>query len=437
MVNIAIPIIFIVGMIIVTLLSLTGRIHLSLLFLVPLFPLRNVVEKMHQFPMGKDMVDIILIAMIIGWFFRAVSRDEKIVEYTPFNKLLVVMIIFTYFAAWKGSFYLGVPSPISFGSGILQNWKNYMIFPLLFFITVNNIKSIKQMKWLILFIVFSMFLMNYYTINQIRWMSGIISRTKINGTFMTLGPNEIAAFYAMYTFVLVGIVLCFRAKLWRLQLMAVILMNSFCILFLYSRGAYLALLSGLAFISFMKNKGLFIAIILLLLSWKVILPPDVIERINETQTEEGELDNSSKYRLELWEEGINMFKKAPLIGVGLSVIAGGGIAIHDGEIVFGDTHNIYIKILAEQGIVGIMILLILLWLAFRSGWQLYKTSDDDFMKGLGLGFLGCVIAVVVSNVFGDRWTHHQVGAYFWVFLGLVVRGNIILEEQQELLECEA
>ena len=77
MVETAALVIFIIGISFVIIVSLLGKIHLSLLFLVPLFPLRNVVERMYQFPLGKDMMDIILVAMIAGWIVWAIAHRER------------------------------------------------------------------------------------------------------------------------------------------------------------------------------------------------------------------------------------------------------------------------------------------------------------------------------------------------------------------------
>lgn len=418
--------IFFVVLTIALILSLTGRIYLGLLFIVPLFPLQNVIERFHQFPFGKDFIDIVLIAMILGWVFRAFANKNKIFEQTPFNKILFVMVVYTYISLWIGSSYLNFSAPLSPGDVRVQTWKNYMLFPLLFFITVNNIKNLKQIKWLVLSMVLAMFIMDRYTGNQINWMPGFLSRSKICGTFVWLGPNEVAAFFATYTFVLLGIFLNDKRKIRRVLFAVAIILNLYCTLFLYSRGAYVAILAGLVFISFLTNKKLILPLILLLIFWQAVLPEQVIERINQTQTEEGTLDYSSQSRFELWERGLNLFKKVPIMGVGFGMIP------YMAEIGRGDTHNIYIEILVEQGIIGIIIFLLLLWLCLKNGLELYKTAGNPFLKGLGLGFAACVIATMVTNFFGDRWTYLQLGAYFWVFLGLVVRGNLIT--QQEKLE---
>lgn len=408
----------------VAILVIFYRLEIGILFLVFLLPLQNVLVRLHSFPFGKDFVDILLIAMVIGWLIRSIVKKEKFLEKTPFNLLLLLLILITYIGLWRGSSYLGFPAPISASDIRVQTWKNYMILPLIFFITVNNVKNLKQIKWLVLFMVLSMFLMDYYTGNQIRWMSGLASRDKLNGTFVWLGPNEIAAFYATYTFVLLGIFLFDKVKIRRILFGTAILLNLYCALFLYSRGAYVAILAGLVLICLVKNKKLLIPLIFLLFFWQAIIPASVVERIKMTRTEEGVLESSTADRLDLWKKSIELFKENPIVGVGFSVFPYLGYEK-------GDPHNIYMEVLLEQGIIGITIFLLLLYLALKYSWRLYKTTDDRFLKGLGLGFTACVIATMTTNIFGDRWTYLQLGAYYWVFLALVVRGNIIVQEQSQ------
>lgn len=402
-------------------LSVTGRVKFGLWFLVPLIPLQNVMEKLQVFPMGKDFNDILLIGMIIGWAFYKNSQRQPLFAKSTLNKILFFYLIFTYFTLWKGSSYLGLSAPLSPADIRVQNWKNHMMLPLLFLLTFNNLKDKKEIKRLLIFMCLSMFLMNFYMLRQISWMGSWISRTRIHGTFVWLGANEVAAFYATYTFILLGIFLLVKDKILRIMLGILIFQNLYSDLFLFSRGAYLATLAGFFFISIMRKKILLIPIAALLIFWQTVLPPRVIERIQFTE-HEGQLDESAQKRLLLWQQSLEFFKESPLVGAGFNVFQHFGFG--------ADVHNVYLRTLAEQGIVGLGFLLVIIWLAFLKGLRLYRKAEDKFLKGLGLGFAACVIAVTVGNLFGDRWTHLPLAAYFWVFLGMVERGNAIALSDQ-------
>ena len=401
-------------------LSLSGKVRYGLLFLIPLLPLQNIFMKLQAFPLGKDLNDILLIAMIVGWVVYKNSQKQPIFDNSPCNKILFFYLIFTYITLWYGSSFLGMPAPFSPADPRVQNWKNYMIFPLLFLLVFNNTKNISEIKRLFVFMCISMFLMDYYTVNQIRWISSWFSRPKLNGTFVWLGPNEVAAFYASYTMVLFGVFLFIKEKRWKIVLGVLILLNLYCDLFLFSRGEYMATLAGLLLISIVRQKKLIIPIALLLIFWQVILPKQVVERIKYTE-QGGKLDASAANRLEYWQESINYFKESPLVGTGFNTFVYMGLK--------RDTHNLFLRTLAEQGIIGLVFLLWIMILALKRGWRLYKNANDNFLKGLGLGFCACVIAVMVGNFFGDRWTYLQLGAYFWVYLGMVERANIITTKE--------
>jgi O-antigen ligase len=377
--------------------------------------------KFYHLPFGKDLNDILLIAMLIGWFIYSFSTKKHFTERTSYNKIIFFYLIFTYFALWRGSFFLGLVAPTSVLDPRVQNWKNYIILPLLFLLTLNNIKDKKEMKILLIVMCASMFLMNFYTMRQLNWMTAWWSRTKIRGTFYWLGPNEIAAFYATYTFVLVGLFLFIKDKRWRIALAILIFQNVFCDLFLFSRGAYLATVVGLLLIGVLRERKLIPAIAIILIFWHVLLPADVVQRIEASTQETGELDASATKRLESWQENIEYFKVSPLIGIGFNTVSFLGRR--------RDTHNLYLRTLAEEGLIGLTFLLLIMGLAFKRSLLLFRRANDRFLKGLGLGFSACVIAVMVGNFFGDRWTYLPLGAYFWVFLGMIEKGNLITENE--------
>lgn len=405
-------------LIVIGILSLVGKVRIGLFFLVPLLPLQNVIEKLYQFPLGNNLNDILIICMIMGWLLISIFKHEKMFTDTPFNLLFIIMAIYTYLSLWQGTFYLGFQAPVNPADSRLQSWKNYMIFPLLYFLIANNIKNIKHIKRMIFCMFLSILLMDYYTYNQIHWSSGLIARERFHGTFVWLGPNETAAFYATYTLVILGLLLFDKSFFSRIFSILIVILNSFCIFFLFSRGAYAAFLLGALFIGLLKDKKILFSLLFILFLWQTILPQQVVQRIKETTTEEGQLESSAERRLIMWQQSMDLFKRNPITGAGFNTVWYLGFEL-------GDTHNIFIKILAEQGIIGFIIILLIFFLSFRSSWKLYKIANDRFLKGLGLGFMACILAMIVANMFGDRWTHTPLGAYYWVFMGLVERGRII------------
>ncbi|MCK5580791.1 MAG: O-antigen ligase family protein [Candidatus Omnitrophica bacterium] len=401
--------------------ALSGKTELTLWFLVALLPLRNIIDRFHGFPLGKDFVDIVVLTLLLGWGVSTMLRKEKFIEKTPINGLAVAFILYAFVSVLQGSSYLQLDSLFSISDLRVQSWKNFCILPTLFFITLNNIRTKENVWRTVVVMCVTMVFMDFYLTRQISWYSGIVSREKIEGTFVFLGPNEIAAFYTQYTILLIAVFFSLRKKVFKWLLLGLIWVNLFCITFLFSRAAYISLAVGMFFLFAVKKRILLVPLVLVAIFWQVALPDKVIERINMTTNEYGELDASAEHRLIAWQQAMDLFYESPVTGVGYGVFSQMGFRL-------GDTHNIYMKILAEQGLVGIFIFLLLVFAFFSQGIKLYLHGDDELSKGLGLGFAICIIVLMVNNIFGDRWTYMEVSSNLWVFAALVARLNIFSDE---------
>lgn len=396
---------------------------IGLYLITLLIPLQNLMEKLIEFPFGKDIFDILVIALLIRVLLsgrdKAVSFHEK-----KTNKLILLIIPFTYSALWVGSFKLGQPFPISLENHQLVQWKNFIMMPILYFITFNLIKDKKQMVMIVSIIVLTLFLMdaNYY--QNTRWYSHenfTYDKRAIGSTFTYLGPNEIASFYAQTSMFFVGLILCSGFGIRQIIYFGVTCFTFYPIMFLYSRGAYAALLVSFAFFGFAKKKIILVLLIVLLISWQAILPNAVVERIEMTSGESG-MDTSVTSRFDLWKDALSNIVVNPVTGLGFGSTRLLGFKT-GGDHKRDDVHNGYIEILLEQGFLGLFIFLNIFIIGIKKGWDLFRKSDDEFFRGLGLGFVGMVIASLVSNMFGDRWSYLNVMGYFWILLGLVMKAN--------------
>lgn len=421
-----VPLVLYFGAILALILALTGRVTACLMYLLPLYPLQNVYEKLFVFPLGEKISTLLIVAMLVGWGTSKGGAKEPFFVPSPFNVLLILYMVFTYWSLWMGSQFLGpnvlasiadARLQVSIADTRLQVWKGYILLQVLFFIVVNNVRTKAQIMQILIITCATMVVMDYYNIRQVTEMGSWLSREKFNGTF-NLGANEVAAFYVTYTFILLGLWILEPKEIkYRPLFLFLIISNFFLVLFLFSRGAYLAFLIAWCFISINRKPLWIIPVVITLLFWQSILPDEVINRITFSEVE-GALDESAAKRLVLWEQSINYFINNPILGIGFNVFQHQGLHY--------DTHNIYLRTATEQGIIGIFFLEAIFILSFTRGWLLYRHTDDPFFKGLGIGFCTCVLSMMVVNIFGDRWTHIPLNAFFWVFLGMVERGHFLV-----------
>lgn len=401
------------------------KVEWGILFLIPLFPLQTTLDKIQQFPIGKDVNDILIIAMIIGWIIKTITRKGKFFEGAALNVPVMIMVFYTLFSLYYGSSYLGYPVTFDIYDVRIQTWKNYILLPIIYFIVLNNINEKKYIKWLALIMIGVIFIMSLQFFRSYRFVDKSVfsDAMRQTGTFSYLGPNEYAAFFSHYIFIVLGLLLLVKSKIKKIFLLATSALNLYCIVFLFSRGSYLATYAVLTLMGVLrKNILIIIFVMAILFSWKTLFPPSVVERVLMTKNNYGELEESAQLRVMVWNQSMALFASSPLIGVGFNTFPYLGF-------VLGETHNLYVKILVEQGVVGLIIFFVIIFFALVYGWRLYRKAKDDFLKGLGLGFVMCILSLLISNFFGDRWTYLPLGAYFWAFMGLVVRANIITAEE--------
>jgi len=167
---------------------------------------------------------------------------------------------------------------------------------------------------------------------------------------------------------------------------------------------------------------------IVLLGWTILLPSSVVQRIQMTTTKSGNLESSASKRVDLWDNAIEAFLDNPIIGIGYN---GFQLTMESEEERLTDTHNYYLKALSEGGLIGIILLIAVLLTALQRGWRLFQIGSSPFYRGMGLGFLGTAISLIVTNGFGDRWTYLELGSYFWIMWGMVDRG-IVISESEEL-----
>jgi O-antigen ligase len=96
-------------------------------------------------------------------------------------------------------------------------------------------------------------------------------------------------------------------------------------------------------------------------------------------------------------------------------------------------HNYYLLLLVEQGVIGLLLFLLLLAIAFRSAQQLYHRTGNPFWKRA----LACVAVVLVMvctvNFLSDLIETDNTGPVFYFCLAvLIIAEKSIRNETSEL-----
>jgi putative inorganic carbon (HCO3(-)) transporter len=399
--------------------------------LVSLSPQPNIWYSFHGYPFGKDCMDILVFATVVGILIQGrwhVKSDNAI--------FIWLFALGSYLSLWNTSVSFSLPMPITTENVLLATWKNYFEMILLYFLAFYAVRNEKHQKIIVVLIALVVLFISIRSFRNFTAGDVFSYDKRVGGPFeaVGLGSNHLGAFIAYTWSLLLGLFLFDSDRRRKMLYLVTVLFGLHPLFFSYSRGAYFAVLAVLFIYGILKKRSLLILCTVLFLTWQFILPASVVDRISMTQSTGGEIEESAALRLDLWDHALNLFKQNPVFGIGFG---GFGFTVPPGTLT--DTHNFYVKTLSEQGVIGIALLLIILAAALRSGWRFYRTAQNPFHKGLGFGFIGYVLACMMANVFGDRWSYFSLGAYFWILWGLVDRGlaNRKTEQLAQAVETPA
>jgi hypothetical protein len=245
--------------------------------------------------------------------------------------------------------------------------------------------------------------------------------------------NAMAAFLVYYSLPALALFLRMKTRAARALCLAGFLIMVRGMLFTMSRGAYLALAAGVGVVTLLRSPVLLVASILAggaaTQYAPGLVPSSVVTRLQETHKADSldpdprdNLDKSSRQRLMLWDAATGMIRDHPWRGVGLnrfSEVVGAYTETPLGEDDPSDAHNAYIKVAAEMGIPALLTMILLLtWIA-GSALALYLRRTDLFERSLALALIGSLTGLVVSCLFGSRFTDENLMSHFWILVGSV------------------
>jgi len=157
----------------------------------------------------------------------------------------------------------------------------------------------------------------------------------------------------------------------------------------------------------------------------ILLAPESVSKRIETMTDPAQRaqDESIQSRFEQWRMSAVAIASSPIIGVGNSYFMRWSQESPDVPASHGTVHNAYLRIGAEQGLLGLTLYLGILWTAWRqysSTWRLARTRrnrGDRYLSELGHYALFLQLALFGSMI-GGVFAHAQKYKTAWMAIAL-------------------
>lgn len=436
-----------------------ASVEFGLLFLVFITYSRFSDVAVHYYnapSVAKSFIVLLVVAIFIRW---AVANDR------PRGLLWPTVMVFAYGLIGFTSLYYA-PNK----EAVIYSLSNYVKDALIALVVVALLKKPQQFRQVIYTLLFvgifisSFSIHQYVTKNFASEYGGFAQAEFMNivgetNDYRLSGPVGDPNFFAqvMVVLVLIGVERFMHDKslLAKLLAGACAVMSAFTVIFTFSRGAVLALGVSLILFFFIYRLKPMQLIVILSLGILVILfaPPTFVERVFSIRdilpSANGQIDltadraiqGRASESLTAW----SMLMQHPFTGVGLNNFTtlyqeyakSLGLAPSAQA---RAPHNLYLEVAAETGVLGLIVFLLMVGLAFRSiivarkAFQQAGMIDYAHMvTGFGLGFGGYMLAALFAHAAYPR--------YFYLLLGIAyalprIINQLYIDQEQESMRAE-
>ncbi|MFC1808135.1 O-antigen ligase family protein [Candidatus Omnitrophota bacterium] len=187
-----------------------------------------------------------------------------------------------------------------------------------------------------------------------------------------------------------------------------------------SRGAWLGFIFGFLFLAMIKSKKLFVSIILFILIFSVFIPSSVKDRFSDFSTINA--SGGTVYeRIQLWKGTFEMVKIHPVIGFGVNTYTKNFPKYKPKD--YPDvryTHNSYLHMAAEVGVVGAGIFTLFLLSVIITGVAPIRSFSKGVDRDLALGMLAGVVGFLAHCAVDTHIYSVTLSAFLFLCLGTIV-----------------
>ncbi len=416
-----IPFIAYLGFYVMCVVALFKEPLYGLYYVIPFLPYRTMRDHFTEYPLGDNLLSLLIVCIIVGALLKGKHLAKSKIYLT-----WLLFALYLYLSLWLGMMLGYGPAPLWTSDVNFVTWKDYMMLPLLLVAAGLVVEDRKAIRTVILLSAFALvFIDRASLMDSLSRSWGHFDEDKRDGGPLGFaGSNGLAAYLAQSALFFWGLLQF--VKRWKVKLVgySIIAVSLLATMYAFSRAAYIAVIAGAFVLGVLKARKLLVVLAVFLVTWQAVVPRAVTERVHMTSDANGQLEASAQGRVGLWEEAEQQFLSSPIVGEGYATYQ---LRPHFGNL--RDTHNWYVKVIVETGLIGLFFALRLIAQVMALGWRLFRQGVDPLFQGLGLGLLLMMLASAITNFFGDRWTFIEINGILWVMVGAAARALALGEAQ--------
>ena len=383
---------------------------------------------------STPLIGVLLIAVATYWVINTVSTSKKVIL-TP-----VHILIFLY---WCVACVATAFSPVK--SAALNGWITLTLYLILFTLAAQILRSPKLCNWIVTSFLLTSLVVSSYGVRQeffgvqqlATWNDPNSALANDTRVYSYLGnPNLLGGYLLPAIALSVAAVFIWRGWIQRTLAAIMVIMNSACLYFTDSRGAWLAmavLLGALLLLFyFWWQKYLprfwqiwLLPLVFASLGGLLIVAFILVEplRIRLLSIFAGREDSSNNFRINVWEACFKIIKDYPVLGIGPGNDAFNQIypRYMNSRYPALSAYSVYLEHLVEMGYIGFGCFLWLITVTINHGIkQLTRLRQSQNQRGIYL--IGAIAATASLSFHGfvdTVWYRPQINTIWWLMLALI------------------
>ncbi|MDA8064194.1 MAG: hypothetical protein M0031_01630 [Thermaerobacter sp.] len=390
-----------------------GNALLALIFAFPIVDwfLRDVLPRHAHFLaiLGPLWINAVFGLLALVWLVRYLDGTEPV--RIPFGRMvgLFMALIAAGIFVNMGDIIVGI-----------QGWRGICEYMLALFLVANLVSGRRLFLTLIWEAVVVAALVGLYGLYQYKtgasvpyqWL-GVHSTLTTRAFSIVQSPNVLGDYMAMMLPITAALAWQERRRMARAVLVAAALILVAALLVTFSRGAWLSIGLSALVTSYFLDRRLFAGVLVLGLAG-VLLPPVLhhLEQIVSWPYLRASEQNGRLYR---WSLAFYHLAVAPLTGAGTGHYGGAVAANYLGS-PYAD--NYYAKTMGEEGLPGLIALVVLMFLAARAAFRSWRHLKGRPGYALGAGLFAGVLVVVLHNGVENIFATPFLNTYFWSMVAM-------------------
>jgi O-antigen ligase len=372
---------------------------------------------------GMNTLNLLLGTVFTVWAINRVMRSEPILRSSTLGGVIAAMIFVLALGVVRGAVF---PAGFQYNPymAVLSAFRSSLSM-VVFYIALLMVRGEKARRSLIWAVVIGVAAEAVTTLALGRNGRGARAIGSIGQA------NELGTFLALGAVMAMALVSAVKNWMGKAFLLGVTALATVGVVLSLSRTALIAVAVGLLYVTLRSSRGLALVLIAVALTGPIWAPDYLKDRIMETSAsapeseavegvDEVQLDNAAQVRVDTWKMVLKIVEEHPLDGVGYD---GLHQALPQSAEMMGvdaadSSHNTFLRMLGEEGIVGIALFVWLLWKCWALSAAALRAARTRFDRQLGIGLGAATLGLAISCAFGDRFFNIMITGGFWILCAL-------------------